>query len=54
MRKSWENEIAITLRTRFFEALFLMSRSYSNNLKPNESKTKHKGVQDHYTKVLED
>ena len=29
------------------EALFSKSKSYLNNIKPKESKTKHKGVQYH-------
>ena len=36
------------------EAVFLRSKSYSLNIKQNNSKCKHKGVQDHNNYTLED
>ena len=36
------------------EAVFLRSKSYSLNVKQNNSKCKHKGVQDHNKYTLED
>ena len=36
------------------EAFFSSRKSYSNNIKTNETKTNHKGVQEHKKYTLED